>query len=359
MTSARSVRLKGRRRTLFRLGLLLLGTLLGLGAGEVLCRIFWNSLRSLDQVDIRYPLVMPAVFTGAEFGFMPNREYVGVYDGDPSGNLPADHRVVYRTNELGFRDEPFGPRISEDGLRVLLLGDSFALGEGVAEPERFGEIAGERAAEALGTRVLVFNAAVSGYCSMDESIAARQLVPYVRPKAVLLSYCLNDPKPLFSEGYPGFDLIVGRDNAPEGEWASPFRLVELIRQRLRLFRLTRSTLSWYEGLYEGEGALWNASRHSLVEMRDTAARGGAKFGIVLFPLFYHVGGAYPFEAAHRTIVSWCREHGIPVLDTQPLFEGMEDSDLVVHPKDHHPNARAHAIVGERTARFLVDEVLGR
>ena len=87
--------MRGSRRTLFRLALLFAGCAVALGAGELLCRLFWDSLHSPEQVDIGYPLAIPAVFTGAEFGLTPEVEFSGRYDGDPYGTLPPDGRISY------------------------------------------------------------------------------------------------------------------------------------------------------------------------------------------------------------------------------------------------------------------------
>ena len=94
-------------------------------------------------------------------------------------------------------------------------------------------------------------------------------------------------------------------------------------------------------------------------MRDIAKEHGAQFAIAIQPIFSDVGDDYPLADAHREIRKWCEAQGIAVIDLQPLFAGMDAEILVVHPKDHHPNARAHRIMGEALAEFLEEEVLRR
>jgi hypothetical protein len=73
--------------------------------------------------------------------------------------------------------------------------------------------------------------------------------------------------------------------------------------------------------------------------------------VVLMPLFFRLDD-YPLRPVHDEIARWCAEEGIPLLDVLPLFEGYDARELIVHPMDHHPNARAHRVIGEATARFF-------
>jgi hypothetical protein len=50
--------------------------------------------------------------------------------------------------------------------------------------------------------------------------------------------------------------------------------------------------------------------------------------------------------------------GLPVLDLAPAFAGQRTEDLWVHPCDHHPNGRAHAIAGRALADWLQRGVPG-
>ena len=69
--------------------------------------------------------------------------------------------------------------------------------------------------------------------------------------------------------------------------------------------------------------------------------------------FYRLDDDYPFEPEHRLVAEWCRANDIPVLDTRTAFAGTPTEDLIVHPKDRHPNARAHTILGNAIADFLL------
>ncbi len=74
--------------------------------------------------------------------------------------------------------------------------------------------------------------------------------------------------------------------------------------------------------------------------------------LVLFPELHELDGDYPFENVHRRVREAAEGLGIPVLDLLDAFRGQDAADLWVHPTDHHPNARAHAIAASAIADFL-------
>jgi len=335
-----------------RLLLVFGGLILALGIGELLVRVFWDDLRPLRDVQIDYTMDFPAPITGLPFGFIPGSEFAGKYDGDPYGTLPEDLTIHYRINESGFRDRPLSERDPRGTHRIMVVGDSFAFGEGVAVADRSTEVMDAGLDERIDGGVDTFNCAVSGYASSDHSALVRFMLPRLEPDLVLLAYCLNDPIHLTDDDYPTTDLIMLRGQGEVGEAGS--YLWRFLRQRLGARRMTGKTLDWYRSLYEGPKSPWVRSRIHLAEMRDAAKKGGARFAVAIQPIFSKVGGDYPLAGAHREVVRWCENNRIPVLDLQPAFKGLSSKELIVHPRDHHPNAKAHRIMGQELAGFVTE-----
>ena len=63
------------RKTGPRLLLVLGGTILAFALGEILVRVFWDSLRPYRDVEIEYPVAYPAPVTGLVFGFKPESRF--------------------------------------------------------------------------------------------------------------------------------------------------------------------------------------------------------------------------------------------------------------------------------------------
>jgi len=77
--------------------------------------------------------------------------------------------VIYRINSMGFRDPPRTAARATDTRRVLLFGDSFIFGWGVAQDQRVSSFV-----EAAAPSTEVWNMAVPGY-GLDQEILSYEL----------------------------------------------------------------------------------------------------------------------------------------------------------------------------------------
>jgi lysophospholipase L1-like esterase len=102
----------------------------------------------------------------------------------------GEFQVTYRTNELGLRDE--GARASADdgALRVLALGNSLVEGWGVAERDRFTNVAETLMADHArpARRVRIFNAGLSGYGAAQDYLLFQELNRTLEPHVVVFFY---------------------------------------------------------------------------------------------------------------------------------------------------------------------------
>ena len=73
---------------------------------------------------------------GLDYTYKPNIEFKHCYDGRGAGNLESDDCITYRTNSWGYRDIEHARRKEPDRYRIVILGDSFTVGEDT----RFDEI---------------------------------------------------------------------------------------------------------------------------------------------------------------------------------------------------------------------------
>lgn len=100
--------------------------------------------------------------------------------------------VEYIVGDEGFRDEVTHSHPKPDSvLRILLLGDSFTWGAGVAY-EGIWPVVFEHRCLADGLSVDVIKAGVSGYDTRQEVIYLERLLPKYRPNIVILAFLPND-----------------------------------------------------------------------------------------------------------------------------------------------------------------------
>ena len=161
-----------------------------------------------------------------------------------------EYRVEYAINEDGFRTAELGAtHLAQQGLKLLLLGDSFTFGQGVPYEATWGAVA-ERELRAQGVRVETINAGMQGMDTRSELLLLRELGSRHRPDVVVLGFLINDL-------YTNLPLEPAeRPRSDSGDWsrvrnhvfvregsARTFHLLELAR------RIVTSNDAVYTAMY--------------------------------------------------------------------------------------------------------------
>jgi len=260
----------------------------------------------------------------------------------------APWAVEFRYNALRFRDAPLGPK--PPGVRrVMVLGDSFAEGQGVKEPDTLAKVLERLLDEGEPGRWEVRNCGRRGedFPALYEAFLA--LLPH-EPDLVVYALTLND-----AERTPEFqarqsylnDWIVDRARQFEDEGlveTDPLgsRLLGFVKDRVQAVRVGRRTTRWYREMWdEANRAGRDRTFAHLREMDRLLRERRARLLVAPWPLFVGLERGYPFEAVHDRIARFCLGAGIAHHDLLPAFRGRPGEELWVHPVDHHPNERAH------------------
>jgi hypothetical protein len=164
-------------RILGRLGLLLFGTIVSIGFLEVVARIAWNDAW-LD----------PRRDSPAEEGLEEIKSLMRM----ASRNIRGINRhVFYRTNEHGVRSRNHSQRPADGVFRILMTGDSVAMGSGVLEEHRFSDlIDGSRQGEHDREYEFV-NIALSGLNSSHVMNRLERLLPHYESDLFLYAFTIN------------------------------------------------------------------------------------------------------------------------------------------------------------------------
>lgn len=163
----------GRRAAVFGVAAIALGTLVTLGLTEV-------TLRVLDYPSSSFS---PWIRSDA-FGFR-------LAPGISLRMRGPEYDVEVATNSLGMRDDEPGPKT---GPRVLLLGDSFAMGYGVERGQLFADLLEK------DLRIDVVDAGTGGYEIIQQPRVLAEYGPRLKPDLVL------------------YALYLGNDLAQNDEW---------------------------------------------------------------------------------------------------------------------------------------------
>jgi lysophospholipase L1-like esterase len=259
-----------RRRAVFaRLALLLAAIALGLLMGEVVVR----GLRLAPEV---FPIWLSIQRTAYQRSTNP----ILGYELKPNYRDPgADtHESLPATNAHGQRDiersiaKPPGTR------RILLLGDSVVVGNGIYDLD--DTISRQLEKQFQGHKIEVLNFGVGGYCTLAEVELLRTKGIKFQPDLVVLLFLGND--------YVDSNLRVQKYGSihPRPEW------VKRLFVRSALFRLACLRMNWFHFAEEADPARWHADalgsnnvERGIAELAKLSREHRFQIAIALWPGF--------------------------------------------------------------------------
>ena len=288
-------------------------------------------------------------------------------------NVPNATEI--KLNKFKFRERSF-EEIDRAGVQAsmtLVVGDSFCFGQGVRAGDRFSNILESKLnssrKNSAGEKHLVINTCIPGMNIGRIPMVTKQIIGRFRNiRRVVYSYTLNDPirdkrmretqkmlNDFGSKWIPGDDWAHLRDDPMfEGfqsvlsRWRS--HTISWFTERMARNQVSEDTIEWYRRMYtDNEG--WGQTKDLIVEMHEFCKARNVEMTLAVFPLFINLED-YPLVEAHRILGQFARQQGIHHLDLLEIFAGKNEMDYWVHPKDFHPNSRAH----REAADFLYSEI---
>jgi lysophospholipase L1-like esterase len=240
-------------------------------------------------------------------------------------------------NGLGYRDDehvcpgPDGPRV------VMVLGDSVAAGQGVADyRETFPRVL----QQLLGEGWRVMTVAQKGW-DTEAQWRALQGNPCA-PDVVVLSYVLNDIEA--SARRHGQARRFSSPRLPRAVWWLASRSF-LVNEAVWLSWSPhfRQELAEVIRTWQPDAATWADHAQVLGSLVDEAGGRGAAVVAVCFPWLRAVADSARFT---RQVAEILASRRVAVLDLSPRLLGEPTNNLVVSLRDAHPSAALHRRVAE-------------
>jgi lysophospholipase L1-like esterase len=310
-----------------------------------------------------------------------------------------EFQVTVHTNALGLRGAPARAEKEPGTYRILVIGDSFAFGFGVADDETFPAVLGRTLAPPPGfRRVEVLNAGVAGWSADQYWLFLQTRGFALAPDLVLLALTENDPGDLAwnrlelgAGGLPvraqptrrmidqsgrmryleGGPLALPSLSFPGQAWLADhsqlyhwlrFRIAKLwiarkLRGEERRLRAEAGTPPGgpIEDLAPGalQRALWSGPefqiryhRHLVAAIRKACAERGVALATLL--VVFRPGQAAPESAAALAEDCAADRRCVP---SSALLAGHDEAEIFF-AEDGHWRARGHALVAEGLARWL-------
>lgn len=291
----------------------------------------------------------PSAFPGVPFLLEPNARVPHEFDSDPRGYFGEDGTITYRTNAQGWRGPAFDLEKPKGRFRIVALGDSFTFGAGVREEDLFLTHLQAALDRRSPFRYEVINLGVMGFNAAHEAALLEHYALSLDPDLVLIFFVLNDAEVLVPRGLrPQGLAALPRAPAAVEPWSL---LVDHLRVRLDNRKRNRKWVAELHAGFEPGHPGWRRAQQALARERALSRKHDFDLVLVIFPLMWELDD-YPLEAIHEKIAAAARGLGIPVLDLLDAFRGRDTESLWVHPSNHHPNERAHAIAGFALSEYL-------
>ena len=269
------------------------------------------------------------------------------------GAWPED--LVQHRNSRRYRDVEHSVEKPPGVTRIVILGDSFAFGQGVADEEIFARVLARMA----GPQVEVINMAKGGWSTINQFMAFQREGLAYEPDVVIVAAVTNDPEPSPSGQQPQWRVFT---SIPVN--LDLFRFLDYQLNRLGdTLGLRLSYGEWEDSLYDPEGPGWTQWQLIVHEFGELLSSEGIPgYAFILPSARWCDTCVFTPEEKYRLLEEGFAEVGFRAYNLFPAysqeFEGVPEKDLWALPNDRHPSARVHKFYAEQMySRLVADGLL--
>jgi lysophospholipase L1-like esterase len=260
-------------------------------------------------------------------------------------------------NSRGFPDAERELAKPAGTLRLVVIGDSVAAGDGVPPGASFPRVLERELASRLApTPVEVVTLARSGYSTSQELLVFEEEGLRHQPDLVVWSYVLNDPAhPVFHDA----NGELGRFHHAPRVHALHFvrRKLFQARERWRRHACPAEYHARLHCVYAGE------VQANLERLAARARAAGVPVVFAIHPVFERGRdfGAYGLAALHAQLAERAGAAGLVPLDLLDGLRHLDPRELDRNSESRHdpwhPNGHGHRVIGEYLARALCERKL--
>jgi hypothetical protein len=244
-------------------------------------------------------------------------------------------------NSLGFRDHEPRPDDPEHPFkRVMVVGDSFAMGHGINNiDDSFPQVL-ERE---LGDNYDVDVIAKSGWDMIDYEPWLNGY-PF-KPDIVVLSYYLND-----------IDYLMTGDRSPDANFDFPknptlswfilnYFTPNFVYYNLLQFTSTTRTTNFQMSLVDAhlDKDLWQQQTVEIDKFIQWNQEHHTRLIVLVWPQIRAVEASIP---ATTKVMDYFREHGAEVVDMTAILKDKTPADMIVNRYDAHPSIAANKLAAD-------------
>lgn len=264
-----------------------------------------------------------------------------------------EHSYLIRTNSYGFRgEEPDW----DSTYRILLLGDSYGMGQGVGERKYISSLTME-ALRNKGLNLSIFNTAISGYSGINELKVLKKIGPIFRPGLVTLFFVWNDvgqERSLeVSNGY--LVLSGGKDwSAPIREWLNTNSYLYCLVKKI-WYSYKVKNLSQHQPQQEIPTETLQSSLKLIKSMKEVCDQIGSELIVIMVPRWGAQEGSGDFLKSKRYVKQFLQKSSIAVYDWAQALPKNPATPLAF-PIDPHWTEEGNRFFSELYEKILLDHL---
>lgn len=270
-------------------------------------------------------------------------------------------KFVAEQKVLGLRGKAFEVAKKDRVLRIVVLGDSFAYGQGVLPyDKRFPEQALALFQERYpGLEVEMINTGIAGQDLIQHNRYLTSSVLALKPDFVLYQWYVND----MNTTYDDLSVLITPPLIANAKWHKMLTEKSVLYFLLqRTWGQIRTQLGWQRNVNEYFIAKFSdpqssqslAANEQLNKLLNRLQEEKIPHGIVLFPSLDTQMSGYQLGFLHQQVLGVCKEHEIGCLDLRQAYGKYDDQvkELWANIFDHHPSALAHRVAAEEIVDFF-------
>lgn len=334
------------------------------GAGLLVLLLTLAGLYAADRVLLRV-LGLPVWQYDPVLLYVQRPNMVAEWDEFP-GAYPL------RTNRWGYSDDDFPLEKPAGEWRAVVVGDSVAMGFGLAHTDALPAQLERRLAAPAARPVEVINAGVSGYAPSQYVEALRRALVF-QPDLALIGVCLNDAVTLHrSDASFAFNGVV-RSADPVLAWViaeTGFgRLALRLRSQLARDARTERALAFRrlgvavaaESSHDpGLDAQWTVALRDLDRAVAVARDAGVPVAVIVFPYVGQLGPDRP-RGAQARLAEWADRQRVPLFDAAVALDqrvAAGEAPQSFYLDELHFRPLGNAVIADALAAWLLEHGIG-
>ena len=265
-------------------------------------------------------------------------------------------------NKIGFRDNDHTIEKPAGVYRIVVLGDSFTEGQGVAFENIYPRVL-EKKLNALhsSTHYETIVCAKSGRNAVQEVGMYHDQCRQFKPDLLIIGFVLNDTECSGKYNYIKLQYLRSQIFQKPASIIGKFlfahsAMYKHIYCRIEYTRINKIAKN-LDIFYQENNVCYQEFKNAYRSLKKMVNDDNTPVLIVIFTYFQHPLNNYPFIKIIHKVQLFSTELGFNSMDLLDVYKPYKESELKFCEWNAHPNAKAHALAADAILAYLKETYL--